>query len=204
MSQIDPKSLFRIGYGLYVITAREGERDNGMIANALMQVTNTPDRVCVALNKNALTHDMAKRTGRMNVNCLTTDTPYSVFEHFGMQSGKTVSKFEGMTPVRTASGLAVIAEYANAYFELEVESYTDLGSHGMFVCRIVESRVLSDAPTMTYADYHAHVKPKPQVKEDKKGWVCKICGYVYEGDPLPEDFVCPICRHGAADFEPLS
>ena len=204
MATTDPKAQHRIGYGLYAVSAREGDRDNAMIANAVMQVTNTPERVAIALNKESFTHDMILRTGKMNVNCLSVDTPYSVFEHFGMQSGKTVSKFEGMTPARTASGLAIVTEHANAYFELLVESTADLGTHTMFVCSITESRVLSDAPTMTYADYHARVKPKPEANEGKKGWVCKICGYVYEGDPLPEDFVCPICRHGAADFEPLN
>lgn len=203
MPTIDSKVMHRIGYGLYAISARENGRDNAMIANAVMQVTNTPERVCVALNKNSLTHDMILATGKMNVNCLSVNTPYSVFEHFGMQSGKTVSKFEGLTPARTESGLAILSDYANAYFELSVESTADLGTHTMFVCTVTESRVLSDAATMTYADYHANVKPKPEAK-DKKGWVCKICGYVYEGDPLPADFVCPICRHGAADFEPLS
>ena len=199
----DPKALFRIGYGLYVVTARQGERDNGMIANAVMQVTNTPEKIVVALNKNSLTHDMIRATGEMNISCLANDAPYAVFEKFGLQSGKTVSKFEGEAVERAANGIVLYREHTNAFFSLHVEEMTDLGTHTMFLCSVTASAVLSDKATMTYDDYHKHVKPKPAAPK-AKGYVCRICGYVYEGETLPPDFICPLCAHGAADFEPIA
>ena len=201
-NEMDPKALFRIGYGLYLVTARRGDRDNGMIANAVMQVTNDPQRIAVALNKESFTHDMICATGKLNVSCLAIDTPFSVFEHFGMKSGKTVSKFDGFPVQRAANGVLLCTEYANAYFSLEVEQTLDLGTHTMFLCRVVAASVLSDKPTLTYDEYHRSVKPKSPAKQTK-GYVCRICGYVYEGDPLPDDFICPICKHGVADFEPI-
>ncbi len=198
---IDPGALFSIGYGLYVITAKEGEKDNGMIGNAVMQVTQSPMRVAVAINKASYTHDMIVRTGKMNVNCLSEKTPFAVFQHFGFQSGKDTDKFKEGVALRSENGVAVLPEYANAVLSLTVESYTDLGTHGLFLCAVTEAKTLSSVPTMTYTYYQNNVKPKPQ---KKKGYVCKICGYVYEGDPLPEDFICPLCKHGAEDFEPLT
>ena len=199
---IDPKALFRIGYGLYVVTARQGERDNGMIANAVMQVTNRPERVVVALNKESLTQEMIRATGEMNISCLASDAPYAVFERFGLQSGRTVSKFDGIEVERAANGIALYREHANAYLSLRVEETTDLGTHMLFLCSVTASAVLSDKQTMTYDDYHRYVKPKPTPRKTK-GYVCRICGYVYEGEPLPPDFICPLCAHGAADFEPI-
>ncbi len=205
MSQIDTTALFRIGYGLYVVTAREGEKDNGLIVNTVMQVTNTPNRIAVCINRQNYSHDMVKHTGVLNVNVLSEEAPFSVFRHFGFQSGREVNKFEGLTPRRSENGLAVLSEAVNAFFSLKVEQYVDLGTHGMFICSLEEAEVLSPVPTMTYNYYQANVKPKPEApkEEKKKGYVCKICGYVYEGEPLPEDFVCPWCKHGASDFEPL-
>ncbi len=206
MSHMDPTALFRIGYGLYVVTTREGDRDNGLIVNTVMQVTNTPNRVAVCINKQNFSHDIAKRTGLLNVNVLSEEAPFSVFKHFGFQSGRDVNKFEGITPKRSENGLAVLSDSINAFFSLKVEQYVDLDTHGMFICSLEEAEVLSDVPTMTYSYYQANVKPKPQApkEEKKKGYVCKICGYVYEGETLPEDFVCPWCKHGASDFEPLA
>ncbi len=201
---VDPEALFRIGYGLYVVTSRdEAGRDNGCIVNTVSQVTNSPNRVAVAINKQNYTHHVVSQTGRMNLNCLSQDAPFDVFRRFGFQSGRNVDKFAGESVQRSANGLAVLSVHVNAMMSLKVESYVDLGTHGMFICGVEESRVLSGQPTMTYAYYQDNVKPKPE-SAGKKGWVCKICGYVYEGDELPPDFVCPLCKHGAADFERLA
>ena len=199
---MDTTALFKIGYGLYVVTTHDGVKDNGLILNSIMQVTDTPNRVAVTVNKANYSHDTIKSSGRMNVNCLTEEAPFAVFEAFGFKSGRDTDKFADCTPRRTASGLVILPKYINAYLELAVEQYVDLGTHGMFICSITEADVISQDASMTYAYYHANVKPKPK-KDEKKGYVCKICGYVYEGDPLPEDFVCPWCKHPASDFEPL-
>ena len=198
----DPKALFKIGYGLYVVTTREGEKDNGLIVNTVMQLTSNPCRVAVAVNKANYSHDMIRRTGVMNVNCLTEQAPFRVFEVFGFQSGRDTNKFADCAPQRSENGLIVLPRYINAVLSLHVEQYVDMDTHGLFLCEVTESKVLSDEESMTYAYYHAKVKPKPQPQE-KTGYVCKICGYVYEGDPLPEDFICPLCKHGAADFEKI-
>lgn len=198
----DMTALFNIGYGLYVITSNDGKKDNGLIVNTVSQVTNTPSRIAVTINKDNYSHHVIKQTGIMNLNCLSTDAPFSVFERFGFQSGRTVNKFEGEEPLRSDNGLAFLARYINSFMSLKVEQYVDLGTHGMFICSVTEARVISDTETMTYTYYQKNVKPKPQT-EGKKGFVCKICGYVYEGDELPEDFVCPLCKHGAADFEEI-
>ena len=198
----DLTALFNIGYGLYVVTCNDGKKDNGLIVNTVTQVTNTPNRIAVTINKANYSYHVIKQTGVMNINCLTTEAPFSVFEHFGFQSGRTVDKFADCTPLRSDNGLVFLPRYINSFMSLKVEQYVDLDTHGMFICSVTEARVISDKETMTYAYYHANVKPKPQT-EGKKGYVCKICGYVYEGDPLPEDFICPLCKHGAADFEPI-
>ena len=199
----DMSALFKIGYGLYVITSNDGARDNGLIVNTVSQVTNTPNRIAVCINKQNYSHHVIKQSGIMNLNCLSTEAPFSVFERFGFQSGRTVDKFEGLTPLRSDNGLSFLPMYINAMMSLKVEQYVDLDTHGMFICEITEARVLSDKPTMTYTYYQENVKPKPET-QGKKGYVCKVCGYVYEGDELPDDFVCPLCKHGAADFEPLT
>ncbi len=200
----DLTALFKLGYGLYVVTTNDGTKDNGLIVNTVMQVTSTPCRVAVAVNKDNYSHDTIKNTGKMNVNCLSTEAPFSVFEAFGFKSGRDTDKFAGCTPKRAANGLAYLPKYINAYISLEVVQYVDLGTHGMFICDVTDAEVISDKESMTYAYYHANVKPKPKAEEEKKkGYVCKICGYVYEGDPLPEDFVCPWCKHPASDFEEL-
>lgn len=199
---IDPSALFCIGYGLYIVTSNDGQKDNGMIVNTVTQVTSAPNRVAVTVNKTAYSHDVIRRTGKMNVNCLSEEAPFAVFEAFGFRSGRDVNKFADCTPKRSENGLVVLPRYINAYLSLTVEQYVDLDTHGMFICTLDEACAVSDRPTMTYAYYQANVKPRPEATE-KKGYVCKVCGYVYEGDPLPEDFVCPWCKHGADDFEPL-
>ena len=198
----DMTALFRIGYGLYVVTSNDGKRDNGLIVNTVTQVTNTPNRVAVCINKQNYSHHIIKQTGVMNVNCLSTEAPFKVFEDFGFRSGRNVDKFEGQEVLRSDNGLVFLPKYINAFMSLKVEQYVDLDTHGMFICEVTEARVISDRETMTYNYYQANVKPKPQT-EGKKGWVCKVCGYVYEGDELPDDFICPLCKHGVADFEPI-
>ncbi len=198
----DLTALFNIGYGLYVVTSNDGKKDNGLIVNTVTQVTNTPNRIAVAINKDNYSHHIIQQTGKMNINCLSQDAPFSVFENFGFQSGRTADKFAGQQVLRSDNGLVFLSQYINSFMSLKVEQYVDLDTHGMFICSVTEARVLSNVETMTYTYYQNHVKPKPQT-EGKKGWVCKVCGYVYEGDELPEDFVCPICKHGAADFEPI-
>ena len=198
----DLSALFRIGYGLYVVTSNDGKKDNGLIVNTITQVTNTPNRVAVTINKENYSHHVIKQTGIMNVNCLSLDAPFSVFETFGFQSGRQADKFAELTPLRSDNGLAFLPKYINAMMSLKVEQYVDLDTHGMFICSITEARVISSAETMTYTYYQNHVKPKPKT-EGKKGFVCKVCGYVYEGETLPEDFICPLCKHGASDFEPI-
>jgi len=198
------KALFKIGYGLYVITSNDGKKDNGMICNTVTQVTNSPDRISVAINKEAYTHYVVKNTGVMNINCLSVEAPFAVFERFGFKSGRNADKFNGFDAVlRSDNGIAILPKFINAVMSLKVEQYLDLGSHGLFICAITEARVISDKETMTYNYYQENVKPKPAPKQ-KRGFVCRICGYVYEGETLPEDFICPICKHGAADFEPLN
>lgn len=198
----DLTALFKIGYGLYVVTSNDGRKDNGLIVNTVTQVTDTPNRVAVTINKQNYSHHVIKQTGIMNVNCLSTAAPFKVFETFGFQSGRTVDKFADCTPLRSDNGLVFLPRYINAFMSLKVEQYVDFGTHGMFICSITEARVISNAETMTYTYYQNNVKPKPQT-EGKKGFVCKICGYIYEGDVLPDDFICPLCKHGAADFEPI-
>ena len=198
----DLTALFRIGYGLYVVTSNDGKKDNGLIVNTVTQLTDTPNRVAVNINKANYSHHIIKQTGILNVNCLSVDAPFSVFERFGFQSGRTVDKFEGITPVRSDNGLVILPKYINAAISLKVEQYVDLDTHGMFICSVTEARVMNDKETMTYTYYQNNVKPKPDT-EGKKGFVCKICGYIYEGDVLPDDFICPLCKHGVADFEPI-
>ena len=199
----DMTALFNIGYGLYVVTSNDGKKDNGLIVNTVTQVTDTPNQIAVTINKANYSHHVIKQTGIMNVNCLSTEAPFKVFEVFGFQSGRNVDKFADCTPLRSDNGLVFLPRYINSFMSLKVEQYVDLGTHGMFICSVTEARVISDVPTMTYSYYHSEVKPKPQT-EGKKGWVCKICGYIYEGEDLPADIICPLCKHGAADFEPIT
>lgn len=198
----DMNALFKIGYGLYVVTSNDGRKDNGLIVNTVSQVTNSPNRIAVCINKQNYSHDVIKKSGIMNVNCLSVEAPFSVFQSFGFRSGRNADKFEGTEILRSDNGLAFLPQYINAFMSLKVEQYVDLDTHGMFICTVSEARVISNKETMTYNYYQSNVKPKPKT-EGKKGYVCKVCGYVYEGDELPEDFVCPLCKHGASDFEPI-
>lgn len=198
----DLSALFNIGYGLYVVTSNDGKKDNGLIVNTVTQVTSTPNRIAVTINKSNYSHHVISQTGIMNINCLSVDAPFSVFENFGFQSGRNTDKFKNSEVFRSDNGLVFLSKHINSFMSLKVEQYIDLDTHGMFICSVTESRVITDIETMTYTYYQNNVKPKPKT-EGKKGYVCKICGYIYEGDELPEDFVCPLCKHGSADFEPI-
>ena len=198
----DMNALSNIGYGLYVVTSNDGKKDNGLIVNTVTQVSENPTKIAVTINKQNYSHHVIKQTGIMNVNCLSESAPFAVFECFGFRSGRNVNKFEGCEPLHSDNGLIFLPRHINAFMSLKVEQYVDLGSHGMFICEITEARVINDEKSMTYAYYHENVKPKPDT-QGKKGYVCKICGFIYEGEELPDDFICPLCKHGAADFEPI-
>jgi len=197
-------ALTKISYGLYLLTAREGEKENGCIINTPVQITGDPEVISIAVNKRNYTHDMILRTGDFDLSVLTEKVPFSFFQRFGFQSGRDTDKFAGFYPVLlSANGLPYAPEFANAFISGRVKAALDQGTHTLFLADVTESAVLSDDPSVTYAYYFAHIKPKPAEAPRKKGFVCNICGYIYEGEELPPDFVCPICKHGAADFSPI-
>lgn len=202
---VDQNAMFSLSYGLYVLTAREDGRDNGCIINTVTQVTDTPKRVSIAVNKQNLTHDMIKRTGKFNVSVISTAADMGLFQRFGFVSGRDADKFAGIDAPRTENGLAYVAEGVNAVIAVDVTETVDAGTHSIFIGEVREAHMLSGEPSATYDYYHKHIKPQPQpALEEKKGWVCRVCGYVYEGDELPVDYVCPLCKHGPEDFERIS
>ncbi len=203
---IDKTALFKLSYGLFVLTAIEFGKDNGCIINTVTQITDNPKRIAIAVNKANRTHDMILATGMCNVSILTEEAPFSIFEKFGFQSGRDVDKFADCESVdRMSNWIRYIPKYTNAVLSGNVINTVDCGTHTLFLADVTEAKTLSDAPSMTYDYYFKHVKPKPAAPQastsKKKRWVCKICGYVYEGDELPADYVCPLCKHGADDFE---
>ena len=200
---MDTGVLFKIGYGLYVLTASEGKKDNGCIINTVMQVTSDPVQVAIAVNKKNYTNGMIQRTKKFNLSILSLDAKFETFKHFGYQSGKDVNKFESYESAkRSPNGVLYITEGVNSFISAYVKNEIDLGTHTLFIAQLVEAQSLNNKPTMTYDYYQNNVKPKPQPTA-KKGWRCKICGYIYEGENLPPDFICPICKHGAVDFEQI-
>lgn len=200
---MDTKAMFKISYGLYILTAHENGKDNGCIINTLNQVTTTPNRITITVNKQNYTHDIIRSTGIFNVSILSAEASFDLFKHFGFQSGRDCEKFAKNAPFpRTENGVLYMPTYTNAYICGKVIQEIDLETHTMFIADVTDCDVLSDAEPLTYAYYHKNIKPKP-VSDKKKGFRCKICGYVYEGDELPEDFICPICKHGAIDFEKI-
>lgn len=202
MERIEANALFNIGYGLYAITYNDGIRNNALIVNTVIQVTSSPLKVSVTISKQNYSHDVILKTKKMNVNCLTIDTPFEIFEKLGFHSGRDTDKLSGILNWESDNGLSVLtADYINSFFSLRVDEAVDLGSHTMFICSVTEAVCISDADSMTYSYYHKNVKPKPTSKA--KGYVCKVCGYVYESDTLPDDFICPWCKHGAVDFEKI-
>lgn len=201
---MDTNALFKIGYGLYVLTAHENGKDNGCIINTVMQVTSDPCMIAIAVNKNNYTNGMISRTRKFNVSTLAEGAKFEIFKHFGFQSGKEVNKFEAFSDVkRSPNGVLYITQDTNSYMSAYVQQEIDLKTHTMFIGQLVGSECFSDIPTVTYDYYHKNIKPKPEKQFDiqKKGWRCKICGYVYEGEELPPDFICPLCKHGVQDFE---
>ena len=197
------KVLFNIGYGLYVLTANEGEKDNGCIINTVMQVTSDPLQIAIAVNKKNYTNEMIQRTKKFNVSILSESAKFEIFEHFGFHSGRDTDKFASFyNTKRSPNGVLYITQNTNSYMSAYVKQEIDLGTHTLFIAQLVAAEILSDEPTVTYAYYQKNIKPRPQPAA-KKGWICKICGYIYEGETLPPDFICPICKHGAADFEKL-
>ena len=198
---VEPSAFFKLSYGLFVLSARENGRDNGCIINTVTQITDSPKRISIAVNKANYTHDMILRTGVFNVSVLTESVPFKVFQQFGFQSGRDVNKLDG-SEARSENGLFYLPEHTNAFFSAKVIKTEDYGTHTLFVAEITEAKVLSGEPSVTYSYYFDHIKPKPQpMQEKKRGWVCKICGYFYEGDELPADFICPLCKHGPEDFK---
>lgn len=198
---MDNKVLFNIGYGLYVLTASEGEKDNGCIINTVMQVTSDPLQIAIAVNKKNYTNEMIQRTKKFNISILTESAKFEVFEHFGFHSGRDTDKFADFVDTkRSPNGVLYITQNTNSYMSAYVKQEIDLGSHTLFIAQLVAAETLSEEPTVTYTYYQNNIKPKPQ-KTEKKGWRCKICGYIYEGEDLPADFICPWCKHGAIDFE---
>ncbi len=204
LQPIQNEALFRIPYGLYLLSARCDGRDNACIINAAQLVTDQPKCLAVTVNKRNFTHDMIQNTGIFNLSVLTEQTPFSVFEQFGFRSGRDgVDKFTpGEEAQRTQNWLRYLPSVSNAVISCEVVNTLDCGTHTLFLSQVVLAKVLSGQPSATYDYYQKRIKPQPQPKE-KKGWVCKVCGYVYEGEELPPDFICPWCKHGAADFERL-
>ena len=201
---MDTSALFKIGYGLYVLSANEQGKDNGCILNSVMQVTSEPCQIAICVNKNNYTCEMIQHTKKFNLSVLAEGVTFDLFKNFGYQSGRNTDKFTNFVDVkRSPNGIYYITKDTNAYMSAYVQQEIDLGTHIMFIAQLVEAEVLSEKPTVTYDFYQKNIKPKPQ-STNKKGWRCKICGYIYEGDPLPADFICPLCKHGAADFENIS
>ena len=199
---VEQNAMFSLSYGLFVLTARDGAKDNGCIINTVTQLTDTPKRISIAVNKANYTHDMIKKTGVFNVSVLSNDAPFAMFQHYGFQSGRDVDKFAGVQGMaRATNGVYYLPYCTNAFISARVTQTIEFETHTLFIADVTEARQLSDVPSMTYAYYFANVKPKPSKLKEQHGWVCKICGYVYEGEELPADFICPLCKHGAEDFE---
>lgn len=202
-NNFDTKALYRISYGLYVLTTKDENKDNGCIVNTVMQVTSNPTLVAVTVNKQNYTCEIIQKTGILNINSLSEDTPFEIFRHFGYQSGRNTDKFAGGSSERSENGLIVLARHATGFISLSVQNEIDLGTHIMFLCAPTEGKVFSEEETLSYSYYQKYIKPAPAQSEKKKGFVCEICGHIFEGDALPDDYICPICKHGAEAFHPL-
>ena len=199
---MDEKVMRNLSYGLFVCTAKDGDKDNGCIINTVTQVASTPNRITIAVNKANYTHDMILKTGKFNVSILSEAASFETFKHFGFQSGRNVDKMAGIEFSRSENGLVYITNGCNGYISGDVYQSIDVGSHTLFLADVVDGAVFDKTPSATYAYYFANIKPKPEAPK-KKGWVCTICGYIYEGEELPADFICPLCKHPASDFRPL-
>lgn len=201
---MDPKAMYKLSYGLYVLSSEQGGRDAGCIINTAMQLTSSPNRISVTVNKQNHTHDVLRLRGEFNVSALTVDTPFELIERFGFRSGRDTDKFEGFSAFeRAENGLTYITRYANSYISGRIINSVDLGTHTMFIADVTDCRLTGQADSLTYAYYQDNIKPKPQPAK-KGAYRCTVCGYIYEGDELPADFICPICKHGADAFEKIS
>ena len=203
---MDRKAMYKLSYGLFVLTAREDEKDNGCIINTAVQAASEPNQLSICVNKANYTHDMIQRTGKFTVSVLSQNAQFEVFKHFGFQSGRDTNKFETFEKcVRGTNDIYYITEGTNAYISVTVNKTEDLGSHTMFIGEITDMEVLSDIPSVTYEYYQNHIKPKPEkagkTEDGQTIWRCRICGYEYVGEALPDDFICPLCKHPASDFE---
>lgn len=206
---MDNKAMYKLSYGLFVLTAKEGDKDNGCIINTAIQAASTPNQVSICVNKANYTHDMVLRTGEFTVSILSQEAKFETFKHFGFQSGRDVNKFENYDKCkRGANGIYYITEGTNAFISVKVDKTVDLGSHTMFIGEITDMEVLSDVSSTTYEYYQNNIKPKPEAvgttKDGQTVWRCKICGYEYVGEELPDDFICPLCKHPASDFEKVT
>lgn len=200
---MDNKAMFNLSYGLFILTAKDGEKDNGCIVNTVGQVTSQPNKISLTVNKANYTHDMILKTKEFNVSVLAENSKFETYRHWGFQSGRNTDKLESISFKRSANGLVYIADETNAFLSAKVVSTLDLGTHTLFIADVTDGEVLSQVPSATYSFYQNNIKPKPASTEKRKGFICTVCGYIYEGETLPADFVCPVCKHGAADFEKL-
>ena len=199
---MDDNAMQKLSYGLFVVTAHEGGKDNGCITNTVSQVTIKPNRITLAVDKSNYTHDMIVRTGTFNVSILSEDASFDTFKHWGFQSGRTIDKAAGIEFSRSYNEVIYITSGVNAVLCAKVDNTIDLGTHSLFIASVEEAFCLNETPSATCTYYHEHIKPAPE-KPKKKGWICVICGYIYEGEILPEDYICPLCKHPASDFKPL-
>lgn len=200
---MDNKAMFNLSYGLFILTAKDGEKDNGCIVNTVGQVTSQPNRISLAVNKANYTHDMILKTKEFNVSVLAENSKFETYRHWGFQSGRNTDKLESISLKRSANGLVYIADETNAFLSAKVVSTLDLGTHTLFIADVTDGEVLSQVPSATYSFYQNNIKPKPASTEKRKGFICTVCGYIYEGETLPDDFICPVCKHPASDFRPL-
>ena len=200
---MDNKAMFNLSYGLFILTAKDGEKDNGCIVNTVGQVTSQPNRISLTVNKANYTHDMILKTKEFNVSVLAENSKFETYKHWGFQSGRNTDKLESISFKRSANGLVYIADETNAFLSAKVVSTLDLGTHTLFIAAVTDGEVLSQVPSATYSFYQNNIKPKPASTEKRKGFICTVCGYIYEGETLPDDFICPVCKHPASDFRPL-
>ena len=204
---MNKKAMYHLTYGLFVLTARLGEKDNGCIINTAGQLTSTPNRISIAVNKDNFTQEMVKKSGKFNLSILSEQASFEIFKHFGFQSGKDTDKFQDYPACkRSENGLFYITEGTNAYISATVEQAIDLGSHTLFIASVDDMEVLSEEPSASYAYYQSFIKPKPEENAVKgtTAWRCTVCGYIYKGEELPADFICPLCKHPASDFEKIT
>lgn len=202
---MNEKTMQKLTYGLFVLTSNDGTKDNGCIINTTMQLTSNPNKIAIAVNKANYSHDIIMKSRKFNVCILSEEAQFSLFQRFGFQSGRTVNKFEGFTDYKKGlNDLPIITQGANSYISAWVDQTVDIGTHTLFIATVTDMDILNDVPSATYGYYHQHIKPQPQQqKTTKTAWRCKICGFIYEGEELPEDYICPICKHPASDFEKI-